>query len=314
MTATIQAARPVPTRRRTGGTRRTRWGYLPYLAPGLVGFGAIVVIPLAVNIALSFTRWSGVGDPEFLGLKNYRRLVRDSVFWQSFENSIWFVLAMAVVPTILGLILAAVLFDYIAPRFGQRWSSAFRAGYYLPQILPVTVAGVVWMWILGPYGVFNSVLKTLGASDPPNWLGEPTWALLSVMVVLVWIQLGYSLVIFMAGLGRVDPQYYEAAEIDGASWFQRFRFITISQLRPETFVVLLTTTIAALKVFSQVYVLTKGGPGTATMVPSYYSYSNFFGTLDVGYGAAIATVLTLVIMVLAVAFLKVRGVEEGDAR
>jgi raffinose/stachyose/melibiose transport system permease protein len=314
VTATIQPARPVPTRKRTGGTRRTRWGYLPYLAPGLVGFGAIVVIPLVVNIVLSFTRWSGVGDPEFLGLRNYRRLVRDSVFWQSFENSIWFVLAMAIVPTALGLILAAVLFDYIAPRFGQRWSSAFRAGYYLPQVLPVTVAGVVWMWILNPFGVVNSVLETLGMSDPPNWLGEPTWALLSVMVVLVWIQLGYSLVIFMAGLGRVDPQYYEAAEIDGASWFQRFRFITVSQLRPETFVVLLTTTIAALKVFSQVYVLTRGGPGTATMVPSYYSYSNFFGTLDVGYGAAIATVLTLVIMVLAVAFLKVRGVEEGDAR
>jgi raffinose/stachyose/melibiose transport system permease protein len=215
------------------------------------------------------------------------------------------------VPTALGLILAAVLFDYVEPRFGQRVSSAMRAGFYLPQVLPVAVAGVVWGWILNPFGALNAVLQQLGIKDPPNWLGDAGWALPSVMAVLVWMQLGYGLVIFMAGMARIEPQLHEAAELDGASWFGRFRHVTVPQMQPEIFVVLLTTTIAALKVFGPVFVLTKGGPGDATNVPSYYSYSNFFGSLQVGYGAAVATVLTLVVIVLAVVFIKFQSKTEG---
>jgi raffinose/stachyose/melibiose transport system permease protein len=131
------------------------------------------------------------------------------------------------------------------------------------------------------------------------------------MLVLVWMQLGYGLVIFMAGMARIDPQYHEAAELDGASWLARFRHVTVPHLRPEVFVVLLTTAIAALKVFGPVYVLTKGGPGNATNVPSYYSYSNFFGSLQVGYGAAVATILTLVVIAMAVVFIRIQSKNEG---
>ena len=119
------------------------------------------------------------------------------------------------------------------------------------------------------------------------------------MVVLIWIQIGYPTVIFMSALQRVDPELYEAAEIDGAGWWQRFRAITIAQIKPETFVIVLTCTIAALKVFAPIYVLTRGGPESSTLVPSYYSYLNFFDKSKVGYGAAIATVLTVVIMIVA---------------
>ena len=196
------------------------------------------------------------------------------------------------------------MFDDLIARLGNY-------EIYFNVTLLVAVAGVVWGWILNPYGAINAVLQKLGVGDPPNWLGDSRWALPAVMAVLVWMQLGYGLVIFMAGMARIDPQFHEAAELDGASWFDRFRHVTVPHMRPEIFVVLLTTTIAALKVFGPVYVLTKGGPGDSTNVPSYYSYSNFFGSLQVGYGAAVATVLTVLVIVLAVVFIRIQSRNEG---
>ncbi|MEU6411454.1 sugar ABC transporter permease [Microbispora sp. NPDC046933] len=289
---------------------RGRGGYWLYLVPSLVLFLAIIVVPFLMNVATSFTRWSGVGTPTWIGLDNYTKLFKDERFWASFQHNVALIIAMAVVPTIIGLVLAAALFDYIAKRFGGRTASALRAAFYLPQVLPVAVAGVVWGWMLHPsYGAVNQIfgLKV-------NWLGDPDIALATVMAIMVWFQLGYPVVIFMAGLQRVDPSLYEAAEIDGASWWRRFWHITIPQIRPEIFVVLLTCTIAALKVFGPIFVLTRGGPGSATMVPSYFSYLNFFQKVNVGYGSAIATVLALIIVVVTFLFLRVQERDqESDA-
>ncbi|QYC38671.1 Lactose transport system permease protein LacF [Nonomuraea coxensis DSM 45129] len=284
---------------------RTR-GYWLYLVPSLVLFTAVIVVPFLMNVGASFTRWSGVGTPRWIGFGNYARLLEDERFWQSFQHNVGLIVAMAVVPTAIGLVLAAALFDYIGKRFGPRTASALRAAYYLPQVLPVAVAGVVWGWLLHPsYGAVNEILGL-----DLDWLGDPDLALATVMAVMVWFQLGYPVVIFMAGLQRVDPAYYEAAEIDGASWFRRFWHITIPQIRPEIFVVLLTCTIAALKVFGPIFVLTRGGPGNATMVPSYFSYLNFFQKSNVGYGSAIATVLALIIIVVTFLFLRVQEREQ----
>ncbi|MGW2150299.1 carbohydrate ABC transporter permease [Nonomuraea bangladeshensis] len=284
---------------------RTR-GYWLYLVPSLVLFTAVIVVPFLMNVGASLTRWSGVGTPRWVGFDNYARLLKDERFWQSFQHNAGLIVAMAVVPTAIGLVLAAALFDYIGKRFGPRTASALRAAYYLPQVLPVAVAGVVWGWLLHPsYGAVNEMLGL-----DLDWLGDPDLALATVMAVMVWFQLGYPVVIFMAGLQRVDPAYYEAAEIDGASWFRRFWHITIPQIRPEIFVVLLTCTIAALKVFGPIFVLTRGGPGNATMVPSYFSYLNFFQKSNVGYGSAIATVLALIIIVVTFLFLRVQEREQ----
>ncbi|MCF6470764.1 sugar ABC transporter permease [Nonomuraea sp. MG754425] len=284
---------------------RTR-GYWLYLLPSLLLFLAVIVVPFLMNVGASFTRWSGVGTPRWIGLDNYARLLEDARFWESFQHNVGLIVAMAVVPTAIGLVLAAALFDYIGRRFGARTASALRAMYYLPQVLPVAVAGVVWGWMLHPsYGAVNQILGL-----DLDWLGDPDLALATVMGVMVWFQLGYPVVIFMAGLQRVDPSYYEAAEIDGASWWRKFWHITIPQIRPEIFVVLLTCTIAALKVFGPIFVLTRGGPGNATMVPSYFSYLNFFQKSNVGYGSAIATVLALLIIVVTFLFLRV---QERDA-
>jgi raffinose/stachyose/melibiose transport system permease protein len=229
----------------------------------------------------------------------------DEVFWTSFRNSVSMIVAMVVVPTLIGLLLAAVLFDVIGRRFAGRVASFLRATFYLPQILPVVVAGILWSWILNPQtGALNVFLEQVGlGSLALNWLGDTTTAMPSVMTVLVWAQIGYPVVIFMAALQRVDPELYEAAELDGAGWWPRFRAITLPQIKPETFVVTLTCTIAALKVFGPVYVLTNGGPENSTNVPSYFAYQNFFPQADVGYGAAVANVLTLIVVLVSVLFI-----------
>ena len=284
-----------------GGHGRFWW----YLLPGFVLLTVIVLVPLVWNIYLSFTSYRGIRPPKFIGVNNWVRLFGDDKFWTSFGNSIAMVIAMVVIPTVVGLILAAMLFDLIGKKFGGRVASFLRATYYLPQILPVVIASIVIAWILRPdNGAPNTMLETVGLGQfAHNWLGSPDTALLSIMAVMVWVQIGYPVVIFMAALQRVDPELYEAAELDGANWFQRFRSITVSIIRPEIFVVTLTCTIAALKVFGPVYTLTRGGPGNATMVPSVYSYSEFFQSQQVGYGATIATALTVVIIAVSVLFM-----------
>jgi raffinose/stachyose/melibiose transport system permease protein len=283
----------------------TGGGFWWYLLPGFVLLTGVVLVPLVWNVYLSFTRYRGIRPPKWIGLENWARLTTDEKFWTSFGNSVAMIVAMVVIPTLVGLVLAAMLFDLIGKKFGGGLASFLRATYYLPQILPAVIAAIVIGWILRPEnGALNVILKAVGlGSLQHNWLGSPDTALASIMVIMVWVQLGYPVVIFMAALQRVNPELYEAAELDGANWFQRFRWITVSIIRPEIYVVSLTCTIAALKVFGPIYTLTRGGPGTSTIVPSYYSYSEFFQTQQVGYGATISTALTVLIVIVAFLFI-----------
>lgn len=318
MTVTVERGGQVVERRHHAKTpHRPRDSYTLFLLPGALAFTAVIIVPFLMNTGVSFTDWQGVGSPEWSGLANYRELLDDSEFWASFRHSLFMVVAMAAVPTAVGLVLAAALFDFVGKHFGSATASVLRACFYLPQVLPIAVAGIVWSWILAPdNGSLNELLKAVGlGSWQQDWLGDPDIALYSVMGVMVWVQIGFPLVIFMAGLQRVDPQLYEAAELDGAGWWRRFWHITLPQIRPEIYVVLLWCTIAALKVFGAVYVLTKGGPGGATNVPSYFSFTTFFEKTQVGDGAAISTVLTVIILALALIGLRLQTraeeIEEG---
>ena len=314
--ATTSAPSAIARRRPAVGARSRRGSgrgvYWAYLIPGGLLFLAVIVVPFCMNLYLSFTKWPGLGTPRWIGIDNYTRLLSDETFWLSFRNSIAMIIAMVVVPTLLGMLLAAVLFDYLGKRFNGHVASALRATYYLPQILPVAVAGILWGWILNPQtGALNVFLRQIGLDSLAlNWLGDTTTAMPTVMLVMIWVQVGYPVVIFMAALQRVDPELYEAAELDGAGWFARFKAITLPQIKPETFVVTLTCTIAALKVFGPIYVLTKGGPENTTNVPSYFSYQNFFPKSQVGYGAAIATVLTVIVVVVSIAFIRAQASSE----
>lgn len=287
-------------------------GYALFLAPGLLLSLIFLVVPLVMTAYYSLTTWQGIGDPVFTGLDNYTRLLQDADFWASFRNIAFVIIGIAVVPTLLGLFLAALLFDYIGKKHGDGIVSVFRSGLYLPQVIPVAVTGLMWGWILAPEGAVNSILDTVGLpSLAQNWLGDPDLALWIVLGVLVWMQLGYPLVLFMSGLQRIDPELYEAAALDGATWWQRFTRITVPILRPEVYVVLVTTTIAGLKVFAQIFVLTGGGPGNSTLVPAYFAYQNFFERADVGYGSAISTTITLLVLAIAGTMLARQAREDG---
>jgi raffinose/stachyose/melibiose transport system permease protein len=284
--------------------------YSLFLLPGALLSAAVIGLPFLANIAISFTDWDGVSTMHWTGLDNYSKLLGDSDFWASFEHNVGMLVAMAIIPTAVGLVVAFGIGEVVARRFGPRTAAILRACIYLPQVLPVAVVGVVWSWILMPQatgGALDAALTAVGLGKlGQDWLGDPRWALWSVMGVLVWFQLGYPVVIFLSGLQRVDPALYEAAELDGAGWLRKLWHVTVPQIRPEIFVVLLTCSIASLKVFAPIYVLTRGGPGGATNVPSYYSYIEYFEKLNVGYGSAISTVLVLLIVALTVVFMRVQ--------
>lgn len=298
---------------KTTSTRRPV-SYWIYLLPMLIGFGLIVLIPFTMNVYYSFFDWKGGAAPmSWTGFDNYLELFADELYWSSFLNTVYLIGAIAIVPTIIGLILAAVLFDYIGRQFGGRTASFLRASYYLPQILPIAVAGVLWSWILETRaGALNSILGALGLTDLPDWLGDPDIALRAIMLMLIWLQIGYPVVIFMSALQRVDPELYEAAQLDGAGWWRRFSAITVPHIRTDLFVVVLTATIGAMKLFAPILILTKGGPEMSTYVPSYFSYRYFFELSQVGYGAASATVLAVITGLVAAGLIwwQARSVEE----
>jgi raffinose/stachyose/melibiose transport system permease protein len=287
-------------------------GYAVFLLPGIFLFVFLIVMPFLVNVGVSFTKWQGVGTPSWIGLANYEKALGDKIFWTSFQNNLKIIIVMITIPTFIGLFLATFLFNYVAQRFGAAVASFFRAGFYIPQVIPVVVAALVWRWILQPnWGALNWLLETIGLDSlTQNWLGNRATALPSVMAMMTWFQIGYPLVIFMSALQRLDPELYEAASLDGASWMQKFYRITIPLIRPEIFVVILTTTIYSLKTFGQIFAMTLGGPGTATYVASYFSYKYYFENSNVGYGATMSTVLTVIIALITIVWVRVQTQQE----
>jgi raffinose/stachyose/melibiose transport system permease protein len=235
--------------------------------PGLALLAVIIVIPLVWNVYLTFTDYRGIRPPEWIGLDNWIELAGDSVFWTSFGNSIAMIVAMVVVPTLLGLVLAAMLFDLIGKKFGGRLASFLRATYYLPQILPAVIAAIVIGWILRPQnGALNQMLEAVGLGAlQQNWLGDPDTALPSIMVIMIWVQLGYPIVIFMAAPAACRPRALRGRRARRRELVPAFPGDHRSASSgPRSSSCTLTCTIAALKVFGPIYALTGGGPGTAT--------------------------------------------------
>ena len=290
--------------------QRNQRHYYLFLIPGILYFTILVVIPFFANTVLSFTSWSGVGMPKFVGFANYAKALKDAVFWVSLRNNLLLIIAMTIIPTLIAIVLAVLIFDVVAKRFGQTTANFFRAGFYLPQVITIVVSAYTWKWVFHPnWGAANWALKSFGL-PPVNWLGDPKIAMASIMLMMIWYQIGYPLVIFMSALQRIDPQLYESAAIDGASWWNFLRHITVPQIRAEIYVVVLTTMIDALKIFGPVYAMTMGGPGNATSVAGYFSFKNFFERGQVGYGASVATILSVLILIVTVAFITMQSRRE----
>ncbi len=277
------------------------------MAIGPLAFFAIFVLwPLAQSMYYSLTKWNGLSDPEFIGLDNFSRLLSDPNFVRSFENTaVWLIVAVTV-PTILGLLLA-VLLD--RPLRGSR---LYKSAFYLPITLSLVVVGQVWTWIYQPnWGLLNTVLEAVGLQDLTRaWLGDPQTALVAVMVAWCWQQTALALILYLAALTTVPQDLIEAAAIDGANARQQFTRIIAPLLRPATVVVITLAVINTLKGFDIVFVLTKGEPFHMSSNLAMLMYEETFFKYRMGYGAAIATALfALAIIVVIIYFRQSRASE-----
>jgi putative chitobiose transport system permease protein len=279
------------------GLTRRQWrgaivAYL-FLLPALLVLGAFTFYPVLFGTALSLFQYDVISPPRWVGLDHFRALWGDRYFWIALGNSIRFLLVVPVLQMLsIGLALAVS-----RPLRGLHW---FRAAYYVPVVTSMVAAGLMWRWLLEQDGLLNYLLLRAGILHRPvAWLGNPDVALYAVMFVTLWKGLGYYMVIYLAGLQAISPEYEEAATSDGASRWQVFRWITLPMLRPSILLASTISAIAALKVFEEVYVMTGGGPMFRTYTMFFYIFDKGFQQLDLGYAAALAVVLAVVVMALS---------------
>jgi raffinose/stachyose/melibiose transport system permease protein len=286
-------ARPSPAQRGRG-LGPTPWTALAYVAPAFVVYAVFLLYPLGRAVHLSLFDWDGLTLATFVGLGNYVDVVTDDRLRAAFGHALVLVVFFAVLPTAIGLVLAAVL-----NRAKVRGLAFFRTVVFLPQVVAMVVVGVAWRRIYAPDGSLNDVLAAVGLGDLARaWLGDPVLALPAVGIVGTWVQTGLATVLLMAGMSRVPGELYEACRLDGAGPVREFFAITLPAVRAELAVALTLTVIAALRTFDLIYITTGGGPGNRTSVPAFEVYNRAFRLGEVGSAAAIGVTLTLVIFLI----------------
>jgi multiple sugar transport system permease protein len=281
---------------KTGWWARNERLLVPYIfiSPNIIVFAAFMLFPILFAFYMSFHEWSLIGVPQFNGLDNYVRMVHDELFWQSLGHTVVF--TAGTVPTSIALgLAAAMLLNRELPARGL-----LRSVIFLPVIVSGVVTALVAAWIFNDnYGVINSLLKAAGL-EPIPWLSSPTWAMPSLIITTLWIRIGFCMVVYLAGLQGIPSEYYDAAQVDGASGWRQFRHITWPLLVPTTFLLLVINVIFSFHVFDLIYVMTGGGPGFSTTVLVQYIYESAFASREMGYASAMGIVLYLLIVVLTV--------------
>jgi len=263
-----------------------------FLAPALILLAIFVFYPISYLFYLSFTSGSFTSEGiQWIGLRNYLRLLVNPDFWQVIGNTIYFTVATVVPSLILPLIIAVLLNQSVALR------GLLRTAYFIPSITSLVAVGLGFRWLFQNQGPVNELLMTLGF-DPVPWLNSTVWAMPVLIILSTWQQLGFNMVVFLAGLQAIPHLRYEAAELDGADGLAKFWYVTIPGLRPTLIFTTITTVIFTLRSFEQVYVVTGGGPLNSTNLLVYYIYQEAFARFDFGYAAAAATVLLMVTLVL----------------
>ncbi len=264
-----------------------------FMAPALFLFGVFVLWPIAYLGYLSFTSGSFTRSGiHWVGWRNYQRLLSDPDFWQVVGNTVYFAIATVIPSVIIPLGLAVLLNrNPLLQRLGLQ--GLFRTAYFIPSITSLVAVGLGFRWLFQTDGPVNAVLGAMGAEAIP-WLSSTMWAMPVLIILSAWKQLGFNLVVFLAGLQIIPQALYEAAEIDGANAWQRFWHVTLPSLGPTLIFAIVTTSIFTLRSFEQVYVITGGGPLNSTNLLVYYIYTQAFGQFDFGYAAAAAIALLLV--------------------
>jgi multiple sugar transport system permease protein len=289
-----RSSRPYEGRRRGDG----RVAIL-FLLPDFVGFFVFTLLGVVGTLVISFTHWDLATAPTWLGLENYRTLADDPLFWQVVKNTAYYTLAVVPISTALGLLVALGLNRRLPG------TTVLRTAYFAPFITTLASAALLWQWIFDPTrGLIDSYLYMVGVNDPPAWLNSSVWAMPALIIFGVWRQIGFSMVLFLAGLQSVPRPLLEAATVDGANGWQRFRHVTFPMISPTTLFVVIITTIGAFQLFDQAYVLTSGrfGPGNATNTLVGYLYQKAF--VDLNMGEASATAWALFIIIFAVTIIQ----------
>ena len=288
------------TRRQPGISLRQNLIGWAFALPFLLIFLLFMAGPLLASFVLSLTDF-GLRDlrnplgVNFIGLQNYIELLSDSTFWTALANTAYFVLVGVPLTLVLGLAAALAL-----DRGIRRFRTVYRVGYYLPVVTSIVGIAVVWRFVLNPdYGLLNMTLGAAGI-EGPNWLGDEILAMPSLIVMAAWRNLGFAMVLFLAGLQTIPVQLYEAASIDGAGRWAAFKSVTLPLLRPTLLFAVVITTIGYLQVFEEPFVMTDGGPLDRTLSISMFMYQEGFEFFHQGYAAAIAWVLFLIVAVIAV--------------
>ncbi|MBN1148057.1 MAG: sugar ABC transporter permease [Anaerolineales bacterium] len=278
--------------------RRQITPYLFLIVP-LIIYMVWVIGPMFYTFYLSLTDWDGLTTPGFVGLRNYERLFRDRVFFISLANNIKWLLSFVTVPVVLGLGLAMALNRAIP---GEKF---FKMSFYMPMVLAMVVSGLIWGWMYHPSGgLINNALKAFGLVEKgPGWLSDRDLALWSIIIVAVWRQVGYVMVLYLAGLKSVNPELLEAAEVDGANGWQVFWRVLLPLLMPVTIIVFVISVIDSLRAFDLVSVMTRGGPANASSVLANFMYIEAFNNYKMGYGAAVAVILFLLSLVFIFIYL-----------
>nr|WP_275983681.1 sugar ABC transporter permease [Paenibacillus hamazuiensis] len=274
--------------KKSGLRRRETWAGLLFVSPMLIGVTILTLLPIIATFVLSFADWNfvaGMKGLKWVGAANFSKLFEDESFIISLKNNFIF---MFTVPIYLAvsLLLAILINKHVY------WKSFFKVAYFMPYISSVVAVAIVWQVLFHPSaGPVNQFLMSLGIANPPKWIADPAYALPSVMMISVWVSIGYNMIVYLAGLQSIPKDLYEAADIDGANAWVQFRRITLPMLSPTTFFLLVTGIISTFKVFDLVAVLTKGGPMQSTSLLVWYLYDTAFVNLRVGYASSMAVIL-----------------------
>ncbi len=276
--------------------RETIVGWL-FVLPALLMYAAFVLLPLLLTIQYSFFRWNGVGPATWVGLKNYVTVFQVPDLLGTIANAFRLVMWFSLIPVSLGLVVASVIHRVATGRLG----SIARTVLFLPQVIPLVAAGIIWGWLLALPGLVNQLLNAIGLGALTRaWLGDFDWALPAVGIIGIWVLLGFCTVLLSTGRTKIDPALFESARIDGAGWFREFVAITVPLLRYEIGVCLTVTVIAALAAFDIVYVSTAGGPGNSTAVPGIQIYILAFTQRQVGLASALAVMLMILVVIIII--------------
>ena len=268
------------------------WGYV-FVSPWVMGFLIFGAYPIIMSLYYSLCQYDVLRVPQFIGLRNYNELLfHDNYFWDSIWNTLYYLILRTPL-VIIGSLLLAVLVNN-----SLKGMKFFRTVYFMPSIISGVILSVLWMWLLNPeYGLINITLGFFGIQGP-LWLVDPVWSKPAIILMSIWSIGGGRMLVFLAALQSIPAQLYEALELDGGGWWNKFRFLIVPSVSPVIFLWTIIEVIFALQVFVEAYVMTKGGPLNSTLFYNLYLYNKAFDDFDMGYASAMAWLLFIIAMVI----------------